>query len=50
MRCHHDEREIEWGFVDYSDTPGWVHVDDDEALCDIDDPKSTQAEPERVFP
>lgn len=48
-KCAHCEEEIEWDYVDYSDTPGWVHVDTQQALCDEyegNDPP--QAEPREV--
>jgi hypothetical protein len=48
--CRYCRRRLAWGFVDYSDTPGWVHRDTDEALCRPDDPDSPQAEPEPQGP
>ncbi len=46
MKCRNCGRETLEGFVDYSDTPGLVHADNDEALCDLDNEDSTQAESE----
>lgn len=43
--CRHCGRAIAaWVFVDFSDTPGWVHDDSGESLCRPDDFDSPQAE------
>jgi hypothetical protein len=43
--CRHCGRDIQPGFVDDSDTPGWVHAEDDEAICDPRREDGRHAEP-----
>lgn len=47
--CDNCDRVIEMGFVDYSDTPGYVHVHNDEALCDPEAEDSPDATPMRLI-
>lgn len=44
MKCANCDKEIEQGFVDYSDTPGLVHSESGEALCDPSQEDSPDAE------